>query len=224
MKRILIFLICLLVISIKAEATNGNDSNKYNIINEADYAILLYDIKNSLITQYSQIDSTDAELRASYIIGNLDLLKIKEDIIKQINQENLSILKRNFTYEKVKKLSDIFSQAINTYTPTVKNMLFTDGVIYMYMQLPELYGKEWTDDYHKAMLHNAENIAISRFDNKYWFNKIKKCYETNATGDSDSIVDIIDKCAEEYKNSVSKETGIVLKQLEVYKNLYTSIR
>ena len=77
MKRILIFLICLLVISVKAEAINGNDNNKYNIINEADYAILLYDIKNSLITQYSQIDSTDAELRASYIIGNLDLLKIK---------------------------------------------------------------------------------------------------------------------------------------------------
>ena len=224
MKRILLFLICLLVISIKAEATNGNDSNKYNVINEADYAVLLYDIKNSLIAQYSQIDSIDAELRASYVIGNLDLLKIKEDVIKKMNQENLSILKRNFTYEKVEKLIDIFSQAVNTYTPTVEQLLFVDGIIYMYMQMPELYGKDWIDDYPKAMLHNAESIAISRFDNKYWFNKIKKCYEANATENSDSIVNIVDECAKEYKKYVSKETGIVLKQLEGYKNLYTSIR
>ena len=40
------------------------------------------------------------------------------------------------------------------------------------MQTPEFYGKPWINDYPKYILHNAENIAISRFDNKYWFDEI----------------------------------------------------
>lgn len=223
MKKIALVLGVLFLLKANAWAVNGKDSNQYDIINEADYAVLLYDLKKSLIAQFGQNNPIDGEYRASFIIGNLNLLKIKENIIKIMKQENSSILKRNITSEKIKKLNNVFSQAINAYLPTVKSMELSDTLIYMYMQMPELYGKKGIENYPKAMLHNAENIAISRFDNRYWFTNIKSCIQTKYIKDTSNITDAITECSKDYKNVVSKETDTVLKQLEPYRKLYEEL-
>ena len=170
-----------------------------------------------------QNNPIDGEYRASFIIGNLNLLKIKESIIKIMKQENLSILKKNITSDKIKQLNNIFAQTINAHLTTVKTMELSDALIYMYMQMPELYGKKWIKNYPKAMLYNAENIAISRFDNRYWFTNIKNCIQTKAPKDTSDITDAIIECIKDYKNIVSKETGTVLKQLEPYRKLYEEL-
>ena len=47
MKKIALIFGILFLLKANAWAVNGKDSNQYDIINEADYAVLSYDLKNS---------------------------------------------------------------------------------------------------------------------------------------------------------------------------------
>ncbi len=202
-------------------ADSYKDPNQYIITDESNYVIFMYDLKNSLIQQFGQGNEAEGEMRAALVIGNLNLFDIKNKMILNMQKEHLTFLVSNLDSEKIERITKPFIQAVNDYISTVKSIELSDSFIHMYMQTPEFYGKPWIDDYPKHVLHNAESIAISRFDNKYWFNKIKTCYNNNLqTGD---MIDIIAKCSQEYQQVVTEETGKILQQLEPYKQLFENL-
>lgn len=208
----------LLLLCQVAFADERKDLNEYDVTDESNYAIFMYDLKNSLIRQFGE---TDGELRASFILGNLDLVNIKKEMIANMQKEGYNAQNSVLDVEKSERIIQPFIKAIDNFLPTIKGMELSEAFIHLYMQTPEFYGQEWEEDYPKAMLHNAESIAISRFNNKYWSNRISECYSKNASGDD--IVDTIVECAQEYKQVVTEETGKVLEQLQAHKYLFDNL-
>lgn len=204
-----------------AKADEYQDVNKYDIADESNYAIFMYDLKNSLIQKYGNGNEVDGELKAALAVGNLDLFDIKNKMILNMQKEHLTFLVGNIDYEKIDRITRPFIQAVNNYVSTVKNIEISDAFIHMYMQTPEFYGKPWINDYPKHILHNAESIAISRFDNKYWFDKIKTCYNKNTS--KNDMINIIIECSQEYQKIVTEETGTVLQQLEPYRQKFDAL-
>ena len=204
-----------------AKADEYRDINKYDITDESNYAIFMYDLKNSLVQQFGQGNEADGEIKAALVIGNLDLFDIKNQMILNMQKEHLTFLVGNLNSEKFEQITKPFMQAVNDFVPTDENIELSDAFIYMYMQTPEFYGKPWINDYPKRIIHNAESVAISRFDNKYWFDKIKTCYNKNTSkGD---MMDAIAECSQEYQQVVTQETGKVLQQLAPYKQQFEAL-
>lgn len=219
------FFFCIISIFIAlsqiAMADGYRDINKYDIVDESNYAIFMYDLKNSLVQQFGQGNEVEGETKAALVVGSLDLRDIKNKMILNMQKEHLTFLVGNLNSEKFERITKPFVQASNDYIPTVENIELSDAFIYIYMQTPEFYGKPWINDYPKYILHNAENIAISRFDNKYWFDEIKACYNKNTSkGD---MIEVIAECSREYQQVVTEETGKVLKQLEPYKQQFEAL-
>ena len=208
----------LLLLCQVAFADERKDLNEYDVTDESNYAVFMYDLKKSLIRQFGE---TDGELRASFILGNLDLVNIKKEMIANMQKEGYNAQNSVLDVEKSERIIQPFIKAIDNFLPTIKGMELSEAFIHLYMQTPEFYGQEWGEDYPKAMLHNAESIAISRFNNKYWSNRISECYSKNASGDD--IVDTIVECAQEYKQVVTEETGKVLEQLQAHKYLFDNL-
>ena len=221
MKKIFCIVGLFIILSQVAMADNYRDINKYDISDESNYAIFMYDLKNSLVQQFGQGNEVEGEMRAAFVVGNLDLLDIKNKMVHNMQKEHLAFLGGNIESEKFARITKSFMQAVNDLIPTVKNMELSDAFIYMYMQTPKLYGKRWINDYPKHLLHNAESIAISRFDNKYWFNKIKICYDNSPS--KQDMIKVISECSHEYQQVVTEETGKVLQQLEPYKQLFEEL-
>ena len=221
MKKFFCIISIFAILSQVAMADNYRDVNKYDISDEVNYAIFMYDLKNSLAQEFGQDNKIDGEMRTALVLGNLDLIKIKKEMILNIHGEHLAFFGGNIDSEKFKRITKPLIQAVNDYTSTVKNIELTDALIYMYMQTPEFYGKPWVSDYPKHLLHNAESIAVSRFDNKYWFNKIKICYDNNSR--KQDMIEVIAECSREYQQIVTEETGRVLRQLEPHRKLYEEL-
>lgn len=221
MKKIFCIVSIFIALCQIAKADEHRDTNKYNITDESNYAIFIYDLKNSLVQRFGQGNEVDGEVKAALVIGNLDLFDIKNQMILNMQKEHLTFLVGNLNSEKFQYITKPFVQAANDYIPTVENIELSDAFIYMYMQTPEFYGKTWINDYPKHILHNAESIAISRFDNRYWFDKIKACYNKNTSkGD---MIEVIAECSQEYQQVVTQETGKVLQQLEPYKQQFEAL-
>lgn len=212
MKKIFCIISIFIYLSQIAMADEYRDVNKYDIVDESNYAIFMYDLKNSLVQQFGQGNEVEGETRAALVIGSLDLTDIKNKMILHMQKEHLTILRGNIDAEKFERITKPFIQAVNDYVSTVKSIELSDAFICMYMQAPELYGKPWINNYPKHILHNAESIAISRFDNKYWFNKIKACYNNNSQ--KQDMIEVIAECSQEYQKKVTEETGKILQQLE----------
>lgn len=218
MKKIFGVVILLLLLCQASFADERKDLNEYDVTDESNYVIFMYDLKNSLIRRFGE---NDGELRASLILGNLDLVNIKKEMIANMQKEGYNARNRVLDVEKSEHIIQPFIKAINDFLPTIKGMELSEAFIHLYMQTPEFYGQQWKKDYPKAILHNAESIAISRFNNKYWFNQISECYLKNASGDN--IVDTIAECAQEYQQVVTEETGKVLQQLQAHKYLFENL-
>ena len=221
MKNFFCIISIFIALSQIATADEYRDINKYDIVDESNYAIFMYDLKNSLVRQFGQGNEVEGETRAALTVGSLDLRDIKNKMILNMQKEHLTFLVGNLNSEKFERITKPFIQAVNNYVSTVKSIKLSDAFICMYMQTPEFYGKPWINDYPKYILHNAENIAISRFDNKYWFDKIKACYNKNTSkGD---MIEVIAECSQEYQQVVTEEAGKVLQQLEPYKQQFEAL-
>ena len=221
MKKIFCIISIFIALSQIATADEYRDINKYDIVDESNYAIFMYDLKNSLVRQFGQGNEVEGETKAALVVGSLDLRDIKNKMILNMQKEHLTFLVGNLNSEKFERITKPFIQAVNNYVSTVKSIKLSDAFICMYMQTPEFYGKPWINDYPKYILHNAENIAISRFDNKYWFDKIKACYNKNTSkGD---MIEVIAECSQEYQQVVTEEAGKVLQQLEPYKQQFEAL-
>lgn len=216
------YVVSVLLLACQTSFANGHkDLNEYDVTDESNYVIFMYDLKNSLIQQFAGNDESDGELGASLVLGNLDLVNIKKEMITNMQKEGYNSQNRMLDVEKSERIVRPFIKAVENFLSTIKGKETSEAFIHLYMQTPEFYGRQWEGKYPKAMLYNAESIAISRFDNRYWFNQISKCYRKNASGDNSA--DTIAECAQEYSQLVTKETEKVLQQLQMHKYLFEDL-
>lgn len=221
MRKIFYVASVLLLLCQTSFANDGKDLNEYDVTDESNYATFMYDLKNSLIEQFGVNDKFEGLLKASYLLGDLDLINIKKEMITNMQKEGYSFRNRALDVEKSERIIQPFAKAVENFLSTENHMEQTEAFIHVYMQIGELYGEQWENEYPKAMLYNAECIAISRFNLKYWSNQILECYRKDTSGNN--VVNKVEKCAQEYRQLVTKETEKVLQQLQPYRYLFENL-
>jgi len=222
MKRFFLILLLLLGFNSAYADEIGKDINQYNILTEADYSVLFYSNKEAFIKQFGKGDEKEGELRTYFLIGNLNLPDIKKEMIANMEKEKLSLQEGKFDIEMLERVDVPLMKAVDNFLDHVKEIQLVDCFIYMYMLDSEIYYSTWSNKYPKAMISNATDIAISRFDNRFWFNNIKNCYDKKDKKIK-SLVDNIVDCASDYKQLIFSETEKVLNQLEPYQNWYENL-
>ena len=222
MKRFFLILLLLLGFNSAYADEIGKDINQYNILTEADYSVLFYSNKEAFIKQFGKGDEKEGEIRTYFLLGNLNLLEIKKEVIADMEMEKLSLQNGKFDIEMLERVDVPLMKAVDNFLDHVKEIQLVDCFIYMYMLDSGIYLEHWINEYPKAMISNAIDIAISRFDNRFWFNSIKNCYDTKDRQPK-SMINDIEECASDYKQLILSETEKVLNQLKPYQDKYENL-
>lgn len=222
MKKLLWLLVLLLTTNCGYATENKKASHQYNILDESLYSTLLYSTKEYFVKTFGNEDEIEGKLRAYFLIGRLNLPHIKQAMITNMQKENISLQTNNFNIETLEKVENPLFNAIDDTLHNIKEIQLSDCFISMYMLDAQIYYAKWETLYPQAMLSNATDIAISRFDNRFWFSKIKSCYQNNKSN-TENMVITIDKCSTEYKQQIISEIPVVLKQLTPYKDKFENL-
>ena len=222
MKKFWLFIFVFIYFSVDISFANeGKDIIQYDILDESDYAVFFYDTQKSLIEQFYQRSEADANFRTFLLLGELDLLKIKNEVINNMKKENFHI-NNGFDVEILERITKPFQDGVDNFLKNVKSADLLDAEIYMYILSPDFYVQ---DDmrYNKAIRYNAAGIAISRFDQQYWRNRIRKCCLAEDKNQDKDTSEIITRCAQEYKKLVEAEIVKVMKDLEPYRSNFENL-
>ena len=226
MKKLwIIFWLIFCTNSVLAEVIEGKDQTKYDILDESYFSVLFYDTRNSMAEQLGGRDTAEGEFNTALILGNLNLVEIKKQVIENLVKHKISLFRTSKPYDinEMEEITEPLSEAINNYIKNFKgHKKMEDAMIYFYMLNPDIYRNL---EYPKAISYNAASIAISRFDIQYWAKRIKECFEIEyKANDSNSRVLVIQECAKGYQKAVEQEVEIVLQQLKPYFADFESLR
>lgn len=235
-----LFIVTLFFLSLFVTGSYGEDfkdTNIYPIENEIDFSILMYDYQNSLIlsllgvkeklpNQAGQIDSIlkenfnegiDALLKASFIKGRMNLLKVKKDVIQELKQMNVHLLKKVPPLEELEKAMKPYAICQENVFKQIQEEEFfsmTDSVIDFFMFHPELDTSLFEEDIPLPLINVAEEIALTRFDNLKWHEKIKECALQTEENSEEHLIQLVKSCSSDYYQVVSKETAAIIHQLK----------
>lgn len=221
---------------VKSSVFDGED--KYEIKDEAGYAILLYDYTNSLILNFlgsegelpdhrleierirelRPDDVSHAEMRAAMIIGRMNLPEFKRKVIEHFKKEDISILDGKYSLESLSYVGNLFAQNVEEIMQNFRaqgGLKLEDAFISYYMFPPHVDYDAFPKDVSEKTINEAIGIAVTRFDNLHWFQEIKSCMNENRS-ETEGIADGIIKCAEDYRAVTTIETVRVLAQMRPY--------
>ncbi len=234
-------------ISYATTINTGFDTKKYNIADEDGFSVILYDyynaVKLSMLGEKSntpdqagQIEAVrkrdelkvfDAETKAAYLRGKINMLQVKEKIINELNKQNINILKRNFTVEQINPILDILrneEEKVIAQIRQKKGLPFIEGVIYYLIFNPFINKNVFPDNMSLPMINSAILIAVTRADNEYWFNDILNCANQD---DTDNTVDYNSKaidCAGKYFSAITQEALKTAREMESLRPMYNRMR
>lgn len=218
-------------------------TEKYSILDEAGYCTIMYDVQNSMIIQVmgednvmpdqrAQIEEAyikdqdkawDAELRVALIIGNMDLLKVKEMTIKALNANGISVYKGINNFSKMMESLSYLDGKIEESMAELSSgngIVLYDAFISYHLQHPLVDFSSFEKGLPISLVNVAVQIAVSRFDNLKWHQKIQNCILENEKELGEKKMDILFYCAQDYDREVSMEGAKVVKQLLPYRSFF----
>ena len=214
-----VFVIVFMCFSMSSDlADDGKDTHKYNIVDEANYALLVDRMQNALVQSLNYDNVVDAQYQAYSLWGNMDLLKIKSEVIRNMKQENVK-MGENLEGKRLDRVAEPFFAGINRSFENMKSVDLIDAGIFIFMFSPDFYQLRG-DEYNKDMSYNAAGIAISRFDNFYWYKKIKECYQAENNNPEQYPMEVILRCMDGYKKAVKGEVAKIWEELVPYKTYF----
>lgn len=223
------------------------DKNQYDIEYEDTYNVLIYDTQNSIVLsllhvkqfepdQFGQIEKIrkkypeavwDAELRASFLKGSINLPEVKKQVIKILQEHGVSMFSPAMQPQKA-------NAAIRYYNVQIANVLknhtpetllyLDDALIDYYLFHPQIDNSVFDKDAPLPMKNAAKLIAISRFDNQKWHEKISKCIRRRSKLLMSPNIGLnIRFCASGYDKVVTKEAQKAFRQLLPYRRFYENL-
>ncbi len=231
---------CLILFCAVATLKQGQTKQPYHILNEYDYSVLMYDMKNSLILNLLNQDSTIpdqagqialireqkptdvlfAEFKSSYIFSQLDLAKIKSKIIDSLNQHNINLITGQFSHKLLDKVLSPYLNEVTQFisTPSQQpdiNTIITAHALFNPQIPPQI--REAAKKYTLTSI----NIAISRLDKKEWHKQMILCMNNS---NIQNLVTKASTCIHPYNMAVIRELKNVLYDLEPYVHLFQKMK
>lgn len=220
MKKYLWMLISFLLIGLTACGKNeekseknmeraGMDSSVYDIEDEIVYANILNSTQQYIESQIDKENKADSLLRMATVYGSIDLLALKQEVINRLND----VSHKNDANRTLYVSEPIF-KAVTDIKP--KHTNYMDALIFHsifnpHFQLPT------NEKRTKEMAELGLEIAVTRADVPYWFDKIHKCVgkkidisQINSAGDiPENSYDVINTCADNYNKTIEAETATI---------------
>lgn len=224
------------------------DQKTYALEDEASYAVLIYDIHNSFILsllgvqsdgpdQAGQIEALrkrdeyavlDQELFAALVKGSMNLPAIKERTIREIRKQKISIWKRKFSFTKLAKAASYYNQELDQKLKSFNkagSLNLAEAFIDRYIFDPDIDYGLFEEGLPIPLVNSAVSIAVTRFDNRKWHEKIFKCGKEQAARNKDSSLDEqLLPCFKDYSRAVSKEAAKVAGELLPYRTYFENIQ
>lgn len=224
------------------------DQKTYALEDEASYAVLIYDIHNSFILsllgvqsdgpdQAGQIEALrkrdeyavlDQELFAALVKGSMNLPAIKERTIREIRKQKISIWKRKFSFTKLAKAASYYNQELDQKLKSFNkagSLNLAEALIDRYIFDPDIDYGLFEEGLPIPLVNSAVSIAVTRFDNRKWHEKIFKCGKEQAARNKDSSLDKqLLPCFKDYSRAVSKEAAKVAGELLPYRTYFENIQ
>ena len=240
------FLGCIIILSVFAIVWwKFFKTEKYSILDEAGYCTIMYDTQNSMIIQFMEEDSVmpdqraqietayakdknkvmDAELRAALVIGNMNLLKVKEITIKALNANGISVYDGVNNFDKLMESISYLHGQIKESMDELSaegGLNLEDAFISYYLQDPAIDFSSVKKELPIGLVNTAVQIAVSRFDNLKWHQKIGNCMRENENEKElmENKIKILVYCAQDYNREVSMEVAKVVKQLLPHRSYF----
>lgn len=212
----------------------------YHILNEFDYSVLMYDMKNSLILnllnqkssmpdQAGQIDLLRkerpedvflAELKSSYIFSQLNLEKIKAQTIHSLIQNNISLLNGKFSNVLLNNSLSYYLNELEEFIKKPPTNIDTNTVTTAHVLFNPQIDPRIIEDAKKSTL-SAINIAITRLDKKQWHKKMIICMNNN---ENHILIEKLNICTTPYNQAVIRELQNVLYDLKPYIHLFQKMQ
>lgn len=232
---------CLILFCTFIPLKQGHTKQPYHILNEYDYSVLMYDMKNSLILNLLNQESTIpdqarqinlirkqrpddvlfAEFESSYIFSQLDLTKIKAQLINSLNQNNINLITGQFNHKLLDKVLLFYQNELEQFMKSFpqqqidKNAIITAHVLFNPQIPPQIR------EVAKKFTLTSINIAISRLDKKQWHKQMILCMNNSNT---QNPVTKLSSCAQPYNLAVIRELKNVLYDLEPYVHLFQKMQ
>lgn len=224
------------------------DQKTYALEDEASYAVLIYDMHNSFILsllgmqsdgpdQAGQIEELrkqdeyavlDQELFAALVKGSMNLPAIKERTIREIRKQKISIWKRQFSFEKLTKAASYYNQELDKKLKSfnkAESLNLAEAFIDRYIFDPDIDYGLFEEGLPIPLVNSAVSIAVTRFDNRKWHEKIFKCVQEQAARNKDSSLgEQLLPCFKDYSRAVSKEAAKVAGELLPYRTYFENIQ
>lgn len=201
------------------------DSAVYDIKDEALYAVILYDLKNSSVKLFGEDNEAEGDFRTALIFGYLDLMQLKKQTIDLIKEGNFSLFEdkplQDICTITTRPIEQALEKKIEELHNEGKGLNYIDALIYYYIFNTKFSNTMASNEKFKALMHNAESIAISRLNHHYWHQKIYDCYQNNYQENklkSDTVLSCGEKTG--FEEIRSNEVAFVLKQLKPYVDFY----
>ena len=228
-------------------AKNYLDEKKYPVEDEYTYSVLLYDYHNSLLLsllgarrdnldQAEQIEEirkrdnykvVDAELRAVILKGTMDMLTVKEKTIAELRKRQMGLQNKNLDAESAQDIMKYYEEELDRAEAKLKvgNLFLDDALIDYYIFNPRIKYELFADGLPVLLVNVASSIAVTRFDNLKWHQKISDCLlKENSSEQTGADPEKIFLCAEDYTQAVSEEAAKISQQLLPFRPHFEAIR
>ncbi len=229
-------------------AENYLDEKKYSVEDEYTYSVLLRDYRNSQILgmlgiesdnpdQAAQIEEyrehnsnkvSDAELKVCLSIGNMDMPKVKEKTIAELRKRQISLLAGRLDLESVQNAMQYYTEELDAAEKklvTAGGLSLYDAFIDYWIFNPQIDYSLFDGGLPLPLVNTASLIAVTRFDNLKWHDRISDCMEKEDPGEQDGdVFDNILRCTEDYARAVSEEAAKISRQLLPYRSHFEMSR
>lgn len=170
----------------------------------------------------------DQELFAALVKGSMNLPAIKERTIREIRKQKISIWKRKFSFTKLAKAASYYNQELDQKLKSFNkagSLNLAEALIDRYIFDPDIDYGLFEEGLPIPLVNSAVSIAVTRFDNRKWHEKIFKCGKEQAARNKDSSLDEqLLPCFKDYFRAVSKEAAKVAGELLPYRTYFENIQ
>lgn len=170
----------------------------------------------------------DQELFAALVKGSMNLPAIKERTIREIRKQKISIWKRKFSFTKLAKAASYYNQELDQKLKSFNkagSLNLAEALIDRYIFDPDIDYGLFEEGLPIPLVNSAVSIAVTRFDNRKWHEKIFKCGKEQAARNKDSSLDEqLLPCFKDYSRAVSKEAAKVAGELLPYRIYFENIQ
>ncbi len=223
----------------------GFDTTKYSIEDEVEFSVIMYDYSNALLLDIMGVESTtvdrggqierirqanpifvmEAESKLSVFLANMNMLKLKEETIKEFNKQNIDIFKRNFTPEQAHEPMRHIYREENRVLKSTPNISFVDAIIYRYIFKPLVDKSIFDQSLPLPMINSAISVAVSRVNPQYWHKQIYDCgIKKENTGSLGIDPENIHECSEPYFEAITNSAQKIITQMGPVRHIYNQMR